>query len=278
LRRTLVHRHAGAVDDRAAAFEVIERGLHHVKHAEDIGAERGVELGRRDIANILCRVLLARIVDQHVDAIEAVDGGRHRMTAEVRIADIPLQQQGAAAFLRDNGSSRLGILRVVAIDDRHVGPFAREQRSNGAADATVAAGNDGDLAGEAARSGIDRLPLGLSGQGLFLAVGLAVPALALLALIGVGLLGRVLGVGFAGLAKTGVVQIVHDRGSLACDGGRDVPTGNALQTRQTAKGVSALHKLAPIRARTKGAGPFGASPWLEDRADQTAIAASSFSP
>src|SRR5690606_5088086 len=58
----LVHHDARAVDDRRTRLEVRPRGLCQVEHRVDVGLERALELFRRDVADVLVRVLLAGVV------------------------------------------------------------------------------------------------------------------------------------------------------------------------------------------------------------------------
>src|SRR3546814_4396419 len=49
--RPLIHRHAGAIDDRRPFFEVRQRRLHEIEHAEDVGREGSLQLVLVDVAN-----------------------------------------------------------------------------------------------------------------------------------------------------------------------------------------------------------------------------------
>src|SRR5690606_23364333 len=81
--------------------------------------------------------------------------------AHLARADVGAQRQRAPALRLDDPRRLLRIVALEQIDDRHVGAFAREQRRHRAADAAVAAGDDRDLAVEAAGAGMERLPGGL---------------------------------------------------------------------------------------------------------------------
>ncbi len=88
--------------------------------------------------------------------------------AEDLVAHVAADQNGAAAVLLDALLRLLRIVVFVKVDDRNVGAFLRKSDGDGAADAAISAGNDGDLALEPAAAGLPlvfrlraRLHLGL---------------------------------------------------------------------------------------------------------------------
>src|SRR3546814_6941826 len=64
--RPLIHRHAGAIDDRRPFLEVRQRRLHEIEHAEDIGREGSLQSVLVDVANVGGGMLLAEIGRAHV--------------------------------------------------------------------------------------------------------------------------------------------------------------------------------------------------------------------
>ena len=132
--------------------------LGHVEHAENVGLERPLQLRFGDVADVLVGMLLAGIVDEHVEPPELVDGFLDRALAETLVADVAGNGDRPASFLFDNVLGLGGIVVLAQVQDGDVGAFAREQGADRAANAAVAAGDDGDLAVEPTRSGIARLP------------------------------------------------------------------------------------------------------------------------
>ncbi len=65
--------------------------------------------------------------------------------AEGRVTYVAADEQATAALRLDQLLRLAGIPVLVQIDDGHVGPFAGKEDSHGAADAAIAAGDEGDL-------------------------------------------------------------------------------------------------------------------------------------
>ena len=63
-------------------------GLRHVEIAEDVGAEGSLDLIGRDLLDLVLRMLLGGIVDEHVEPAEALDDLVDGGTAEIGIAHI----------------------------------------------------------------------------------------------------------------------------------------------------------------------------------------------
>jgi len=104
------------------------RSLNHEKHTEDIGLECTPKLFFGDLGHILIGVLLAGIVDQHVNSTKGIYRAIDGILAKRLVADVSPDRDSLAAF----GFHYLhGFLRVVVfqqIDDGNVRPFARYPR------------------------------------------------------------------------------------------------------------------------------------------------------
>jgi hypothetical protein len=136
------------VDDRGAFLHVRQNGLGHVEIAEDIGAEGFVQPLLGDFVDLRGVQLECGVVDQDVDAAE----GRHRflrhLFAERLVADIAGDEDRLATFLLDMALGLQRVLVFVQICDDDIGAFAGIKHRNGAPDAGIAAGDDGDLASQ----------------------------------------------------------------------------------------------------------------------------------
>ena len=122
------------------------RGLDHVEHCEDVGLECAFELFDGDVGDVLVGMLLAGVVDQHVEPAPLVDHRLDQALAMPRVAQVASRKQSLAAFPLDRVGSHSRIVVFVEIGDRDLGAFAGEQDRSRAPDTAVAAGNDGDLA------------------------------------------------------------------------------------------------------------------------------------
>src|SRR5690606_35311653 len=143
----LVGRHGSRVDDRRPLAEVRKRRLRQVEHREDVGAEGTLELLGRNLLDRLLRVLLARVVDEDVEAAESADRPLDERAAMRLLSDVAGDEEtGAAGILLDEPLRFLGILMLVEIGDDDLRAFAREGDRDGAPDAAVAAGHERDLA------------------------------------------------------------------------------------------------------------------------------------
>src|SRR6185437_3500052 len=87
---------------------------------------------------------------------ERLDRLLHRLLAERPIGDVTADQQATLAFGFDGRLRDLRILVFAEIDDSHIRTFACEQNSERPSDTGIAAGDDGSLALQHARSEIER--------------------------------------------------------------------------------------------------------------------------
>src|SRR5436190_17078346 len=94
-------------------------------------------------------MLLGGIIDEHMEVAEGLDRLGDRVSAELSVPDVARDQDSLAALGFDKVLDLLGILGLFLIDDRDLRAFAGEKHRTGAADAAVAAGDDGDLVLEA---------------------------------------------------------------------------------------------------------------------------------
>jgi len=88
----------------------------------------------------------ACVIDEDVEPAELFYGVVDDLLAEAFLADIALDEEAAAAvFLGDLLLYGLGVFAFVEVGDGYVGAFFSEEYGHGAADAAVAAGDDGYL-------------------------------------------------------------------------------------------------------------------------------------
>ena len=109
--------------------------------------------------DVLVGMLLAGIVDQHVEPPEGVDHLLDRGVAERLVAKVAGNEDRAAAFGFDDLLGLFGVVMLAQIEDRDVGAFASVERGDGAADPAVGAGDDRDLALEPVRSRDSAVPI-----------------------------------------------------------------------------------------------------------------------
>src|SRR5215203_4812929 len=168
LRAAAIGRHRCGVDDRGALLQMRQRRLGHEEIAEDVGSEGALDLLRRDLVDVLLRMLLGGVVDEDVEAAEAVDDLLDRLLAEAGVADVAGDGEAVAPLGLDEPLGLARVLALVQVHDGDVRALAGEQDRHGAADAGVAAGDDRDLvvepsaAREARRVVRPRVHLGLA--------------------------------------------------------------------------------------------------------------------
>jgi hypothetical protein len=109
-----------------------------------------------DLEQFVGRMLLGRVVNQHIEAAIVIDRAADRCLAECLLADVAPQQQRLAAFGLDQRRSLLSVAGLVQINDGEFRTLARKQHGNRTADAAVAAGNQHDLVGEPAAAALAR--------------------------------------------------------------------------------------------------------------------------
>ena len=126
--------------------EVVGEGAQDAEGRRDVDVDDGVPLlVGHPLDDVVPRV--AGIVDDDVDAAEALDRGVHDALAEVRRGDIAVAGHRPAAELLDE---RDGLLRglVVEVIDHDARAVAGEAQRHLAPDAPTRSGDDGDLAVE----------------------------------------------------------------------------------------------------------------------------------
>nr|WP_276602852.1 hypothetical protein [Nannocystis pusilla] len=164
--------------------QVRQGGLGQEEHREDVGAEGADELRLVDVLELVLGVLLGGVVDEDVEAAEAIDDLADGVAAERAVADVAADRQTGAALFLDLGGGLAGVAVLAQIDDGDVGALAGEQHGGGAADAAVAPGDERDPTLElAAAAVLGPLELRTRGHLRLLArrpLGLLRPLLALL--------------------------------------------------------------------------------------------------
>src|SRR5258708_27221700 len=144
MRVAAIGRHRGAVNDGAAVL------LLHVRYGEpgqielgeEVVLERPLDLLGRDLEEIAFRVLLARVVDQDVEAAEPLDHPVDERAADPVDGEVAAERQ-EIRLLRAH--EPLGLRRVVVLFEIGYGDLRTlfgKADSHGAADAAVAAGHD----------------------------------------------------------------------------------------------------------------------------------------
>ena len=133
------------IDDGGARLHAGHGGAGHVEVADDVGLQGLLQLAVFEIGDVRATLLECRIVDQHVEASELLDRTLDDPLAVGRIAHVTGPQQAAASFLLHGAARGLGVGVFAQIGDGDVGAFACKQDGDGATDAGIAAGDDGDL-------------------------------------------------------------------------------------------------------------------------------------
>src|SRR5690606_2976012 len=138
----------GGVDDRSAGLQVGQGGARKVEIAMDVGGEGRLPLLVGDVLEPFLHDLAPRVVDQHVEPAEGRDGAFDRTVAVTAVADVAGQQQAASTLFVHHYPGGFGIIQFVEVPYRHVRAFAGEVHHRRPADATVAAADQRDLAGQ----------------------------------------------------------------------------------------------------------------------------------
>ena len=126
----------------------------------DVGLEGPVELLVGDLEDVDLALLIGGIVHQQVQAAELLDGPAHDVFAGLLGTDVSRQGDGLAAGFLDQLDHFLSVGffgRVVV--DGHIRPFPGKGDGHGAADAAVAAGDEGLAPGQATRAVIAGLAM-----------------------------------------------------------------------------------------------------------------------
>src|SRR5262245_60771405 len=132
-----VSRDRGGVDDGAALSDVRQRVLHHVKEAEDVGAERALDLRGLDLTNILGLVLLGDVVSPECRYARIYRVPCPRLTCRISPADVAGNQNRLASFTFHQFACLVGVLVFLEIDDRNLRALARHGARDGASDPAV---------------------------------------------------------------------------------------------------------------------------------------------
>ena len=94
------------------------------------------------------------VVDQYVDVREPFQHLVDGLLAKALLAHVAGNQQAALAFRFHIALRFVGVRMFVQVNDDDIGPFARIQHGHGAADARIAARDDGDHAGQLAAAAV----------------------------------------------------------------------------------------------------------------------------
>src|SRR5205814_3025348 len=112
-----------------------------VEVGEDISSEGPFQLLRSDLLDIRLRVLLGRVVDEHVQPAESLDRLAYDVAAESGVADVPGQKETLAALFLDLPSGFLGVFVLVEIRDCDVSAFLGKGDRDGSANPTIPPGD-----------------------------------------------------------------------------------------------------------------------------------------
>src|SRR6185369_14246068 len=145
LRRTLVHGHRRAIDDRRALLKVRQRRLRQEEHPEDVGLERPLQLIFGDVADVLIGVLLAGIVDEDVEPAELFDGLSYGVLAELLVSNVARDGDGPATLTFDDLLRLRRIVMLAKIEDRDLRPLPSKQRGGSSADPAAGGGDQRHL-------------------------------------------------------------------------------------------------------------------------------------
>ena len=129
----IVDQFLGALDARNGTRIHDGRAVPHVRHyslrylevAVQIGFQRGVEMLKRDVQEVLGMNLKGRVVDEHVDAAERLDRLLHRVLAIKGIGDVARQQDRAPAFPLHRALGFFGVAVLGQIGDGDIRALAR---------------------------------------------------------------------------------------------------------------------------------------------------------
>src|SRR6266496_6707036 len=108
-----------------------QHSLHHEKVSEQVGAECALEFSGIDLERIFGLMLLRRVVDKDIEPTELFDGSLDRLRAELFLADIASDLDGARAFALDQTKRLVRVLILLQIDDgdlRSLAPWQRRWR------------------------------------------------------------------------------------------------------------------------------------------------------
>src|SRR5919109_3385751 len=156
LGRAVAASYGAAVEDHAAGRQVRQRGAGHVEVAEDVRAERALELLIRDVEQRLLVLLVGGVVDQDVELAQLAHGPLHRFRRVLWIGDVARQQDATPALAFDRLLRLLRVFVLAQVADGDVRAFTREQDRDCAADPRVTARDQGDPATQFVRAAIRR--------------------------------------------------------------------------------------------------------------------------
>src|SRR5438105_12629602 len=117
--------------------------LGNPEHRVDVGLERLVELGCRDVENGILRDLASRVIDKDVESAELASRRGHQSIAERFVLDVARNGDRLAARGADalHYLARVRLFRWQIID-RYIGTLASVGYCRGSSDAGIAAGNE----------------------------------------------------------------------------------------------------------------------------------------
>lgn len=90
-------------------------------------------------------MLLGGIVDENVELAERANRLPDKFLAVSLVADIASDRKTTSAFGLDQAVRFFGVLGFIKVRNRDVGPLFGEEGRDGAADSTIAAGDQRDL-------------------------------------------------------------------------------------------------------------------------------------
>ena len=120
-----------------------ENRFDQVKHGEDVGSKRPLELLTGYFLNVLFGMLFCGVVNEDVQPPEGLNRFLNNLFALSFVPDIGANPQTFGAAGLHQPLCFQGVLGFVQIHDRNRRSFRGECNSGGAADSTVSAGNQG---------------------------------------------------------------------------------------------------------------------------------------
>src|SRR4051812_39288144 len=102
-----------------------------MKLAEDVDAERSLQLVGRKIGDILDRLLMSGVVDEDIDLAERFNRFLDDSSAMILVGDVATHQDGAPASRLNPVTGFLRVLVFLQISDQNVCSLSRKRDRNG---------------------------------------------------------------------------------------------------------------------------------------------------
>ncbi|MNY26613.1 hypothetical protein D3C86_1604720 [compost metagenome] len=131
---------------------MLQCGLADAENGGDVDIEGHHPFVVGDVFEVFVGHLERGVVDQHIDPAEAFDRLVHQGLAVRFLRQVAGQQQALPAGLLDPARGFLRVFMFVEVGHHDIRAFTGEGNGDGATDAAVGAGDQGDLALQPART------------------------------------------------------------------------------------------------------------------------------